>query len=169
VCQLCFSTVFQHLCVSALCFIICVPASMFQHLCSSICVLASVFQHLCFRVSVSSSVFQHLSASVFQLLCSSISCACSINNRLPSMTTLTICVISAIAIFPTGGVRNNGFPNTAPIHMSDYDSIGPPPKTAYHLGGVRNSAFHEKNHFFLFFYHFFLFHDVLFQNGFWEN
>jgi hypothetical protein len=92
--QLCFSTVFQ----------LFVSSSVFQHLCSIICVSASVFQHLCFSFCVPASVIELLCSSfvsalcfifVFQLLCSSISCACSITNRFPSMTTLTICVISA--------------------------------------------------------------------------
>jgi hypothetical protein len=113
--HLCFSiyvsaSVFQHLCFS-----ICLLASMFQHLCSSTCVCSisnrlpsmtildpvfviscvaafvSVFQHLCANICDSSTCVLCVSASVFQLLCSSVSCACSINNRLPSMTTLTIC------------------------------------------------------------------------------
>jgi len=105
VCVLAF--VFQQSCSSSR-----VPAVVFQQSCSSIRVPASVsfvFQHLCFLcysicvIRVPASVFfvfqqscssSRVSASVivFQLLCSSISCACSITNRLPSMTTLTICV-----------------------------------------------------------------------------
>jgi hypothetical protein len=101
--------VLQHLCSHLCCSIcvrICVAASVFafvlqhlvfalvlQHLCShwccSVCVrigvAASVF-HLCCSVCVSASVFLHLF---------------SIHNRLPSMTTLIICVISVVAIFPT--------------------------------------------------------------------
>jgi hypothetical protein len=84
----CVPTLFQH-CVSASVF-----AFVLQRLCFSfcvcICVAASVFQllclHLCCSVCVSASVFLHLF---------------SIHNRLPSMTTLIICVIFAVAIFPT--------------------------------------------------------------------
>jgi hypothetical protein len=78
-----------------ICVSFCVPA-LFQH-----CVSASVFafvlqqfafvlQHLCsywcFIVCVSASLFLHLFST---------------HNRLPSMTTLTICVSFAVAIFPT--------------------------------------------------------------------
>jgi hypothetical protein len=114
------ASVFQHLC-SSICDCVsafCVPAFVFQHLCSSICVPASVivFQHLCTSICVSAFVFQHLCsstcvlASMFQhLLCVFHNQPIaiydnldrSITNRLPSMTTLTVCVISAIAIFPT--------------------------------------------------------------------
>ena len=69
-----FSFVLQRLC----CVCICVAAVR-------ICVAASVF-HLCCSVCVSASVFLHLF---------------SIHNRLPSMTTLTICVSFAVAIFQT--------------------------------------------------------------------
>ena len=81
-------------CVSAtvfrrLCFHMCCSSS---HLCCSICVrigvAASVF-HLCCSVCVSASMFLHLF---------------SIHNRLPSMTTLIICVIFAVAIFPTPSI-----------------------------------------------------------------
>ena len=109
--QLCFSSVFQHLCVS-----ICVPtfvfqlcfSTVFQHLCTSICVPSSVIQLLC-SSSISSSVYHHLCSST---------CACSITNRLPSMKTLTICVISAIAISPTSKNNTNNHKN----HMNNnYD------------------------------------------------
>ena len=49
-------------------------------------VLQRLCLHLCCSVCVSASVFLHLF---------------SIHNRLPSMTTLIICVIFAVAIFPT--------------------------------------------------------------------
>jgi hypothetical protein len=86
--------VFQHSCSSSR-----VPASVtqptsvfalvLQRLCSHF-----VLQHLCTLLCCSICVRICVSASVYQRLCSSISsvsCACSINNRLPSMTTLTIC------------------------------------------------------------------------------
>jgi hypothetical protein len=87
--------------VSALCFSVCVCICVAA---VRICVAASVFafvlqqfafvlQHLCSHwccsVCVSASVFLHLF---------------SIHNRLPSMTTLTICVsfaVAILAIFPT--------------------------------------------------------------------
>jgi hypothetical protein len=124
------ASVFQHLCSSiyvsasvSICvsafvfqhlrFSICVSASVFQHLCSSICVLASVVQRLCSSICVPASVFQHL--------CSSISCACSITNRLPSMTTLTFYVISAITIFPS--ISNNKITNRSMIPV--FESMFP--------------------------------------------
>jgi hypothetical protein len=68
-----------------ICVSFCVPA-----FCVSICVSASVISfvlpHLCCSICVSASVFLPLF---------------SINNRLPSMTTLIICIISVVAIFPT--------------------------------------------------------------------
>jgi hypothetical protein len=88
------AVVFQHSCSSSR-----VPASVIQptsvfalvlqRLCSHF-----VLQHLCTLLCCSICVRICVSASVYQRLCSSISsvsCACSINNRLPSMTTLTIC------------------------------------------------------------------------------
>jgi hypothetical protein len=113
-----FALVLQHLCS---CFRNCVPAStiVFQLLCSNTCACSitnrlssmttlticvsfcvpTLFQRLCFHLCCSSS---HLccsicvAASVFLHLFST-------HNRLPSMTTLTICVsfAVAIAIFPT--------------------------------------------------------------------
>jgi hypothetical protein len=67
-----------------ICVSFCVPA-LFQH-CVSASVFAFVLPHLCCSICVSASVFVPLF---------------SINNRLPSMTTLIICVISVVAIFPT--------------------------------------------------------------------
>jgi hypothetical protein len=123
ICVLCFSNyvpasaiVFQLLCSNTcacsitnrlssmttltICVSFCVPA-LFSHLCCSICVricvAASVFafvlQHLC----------SHLCCSICVRICVAASCShlFSINNRLPSMTTLIICVISVVAIFPT--------------------------------------------------------------------
>jgi hypothetical protein len=104
--QLCFSSssVFQHSSSSR------VPAVVFQHLCSHLCC------SICVRIGVAASVFalvlQRLcficvAASVFHLCCSVCVSASvflhlfSIHNRLPSMTTLIICVISVVAIFPT--------------------------------------------------------------------
>jgi hypothetical protein len=87
-CSICVcvsATVFRRLCLHLCC--------SSSHLCCSICVrigvAASVF-HLCCSVCVSASVFLHLF---------------SIHNRLPSMTTLTICVSFAVAIFPTACLR----------------------------------------------------------------
>jgi hypothetical protein len=92
----CVPALFQH-CVSAsvFAFVLQQFAFVLQHLCFALCVVfsicvrigvaASVF-HLCCSVCVSASVFLHLF---------------SIHNRLPSMTTLTICVSFAVAIFPT--------------------------------------------------------------------
>jgi hypothetical protein len=88
------ASVFQHLCFQHLCSSICVSTSVFQHLCSSICVSASVFQLLCSSVSCACSS-NRVSASVTTLTISACVPASlvriSINNRLPSMTTLTIC------------------------------------------------------------------------------
>jgi hypothetical protein len=73
-------------------------SSVFQHLCTSICVPALVFQHLCFSIFVSASVFQHL-------LCVLHKQSIALNDNLDHLrhlcSTLTICVIAAIAIFPT--------------------------------------------------------------------
>jgi hypothetical protein len=125
---LCFSIcvpafVFQHLCFS-----IYVLASMFQHLlcvlhnqpiaindnldhlrqllcsisvsalCFSICVPAFVVQHLCFSICVSASVFQHLLCVLHK---QSISLNDNLDHLLHLCSTLTICVIAAIAILPT--------------------------------------------------------------------
>jgi hypothetical protein len=101
--------------VSALCFSICVPAFVFQHLCFSIYVLASMFQHvlaLCFSICVPTFVFHHLCfsicvlASMFQhLLCVLHKQSIALNDNLDHLhhlySTLTICVIVAIAILPT--------------------------------------------------------------------
>jgi hypothetical protein len=103
-CSICVcvsATVFRRLCLHLCCSSshLCCSSS---HLCCSICVrigvAASVF-HLCCSVCVSASVFLHLF---------------SIHNRLPSMTTLTICVSFAVAIFPTispFGIDGNTYGN----------------------------------------------------------
>jgi hypothetical protein len=82
----CVPALFQH-CVSAsvFAFVLQQFAFVLQHLCSHLCCSVCV-SHLCCSVCVSASVFLHLF---------------SIHNRLPSMTTLIICVIFAVAIFPT--------------------------------------------------------------------
>jgi hypothetical protein len=112
--QSCFSIYVSSSVIQQLCFSIHVPAVVFQQSCSSNRVSASVtqptsvfalvlqrlcshfvLQHLCTLLCYSICDRICVSASVYQRLCSSISsvsCACSINNRLPSMTTLTICV-----------------------------------------------------------------------------
>jgi hypothetical protein len=110
--------------VSLLCCSICV---CFQQSCFSIRGPTVVFQHLrfnmfhfCVAASVFASVLQRCFSTVFQRLCLHLCCSsshlccgslhlyCSVfqhlffkNNRLPSMTTLIICVISVVAIFPT--------------------------------------------------------------------
>jgi hypothetical protein len=100
------AVVFQHLRLSSR-----VPAVVFQHLCFISRVPAVVFQHLRLSSRVPAVVFQHLRfisrvpAVVFQYLCFSsrvpfvlqfvfvLQHLFSLNNRLPSMTTLIICVI----------------------------------------------------------------------------
>jgi hypothetical protein len=102
--QSCSSFVFQHSC-SSICDCICVAAAfvlqfafVLQHLCSHLCC------SICVRICVAASVF----AFVLQHLCSHLCCSICVRivllqhhlccsmfsiNRLPSMTTLIICVI----------------------------------------------------------------------------
>jgi hypothetical protein len=75
----------RHLLSCSIC--VCVSATVFRRLCLHLCCSSSrLCCSICVRIGVA--------ASVFQLLF-------SIHNRLPSMTTLIICVISVVAIFPT--------------------------------------------------------------------
>jgi hypothetical protein len=108
--HLCFSTYVSLLCCSN-CFhlccssCVCFQQSCFSNYVFSICDSAFVFQYLRFTF-VLQQLFSHLCCSSSHLCCGSLHLYCSVFqhlffNRLPSMTTLIICVISVVAIFPT--------------------------------------------------------------------
>jgi hypothetical protein len=93
---------FSHLCCSSC---VCFQQSCFSNYVFSICDSAFVFQYLRFTF-VLQLLFSHLCCSSSHLCCGSLHLYCSVFqhlffNRLPSMTTLIICVISVVAIFPT--------------------------------------------------------------------